>query len=43
LSFGFGFGRGFDPVYQGVSSSMKGYLQEVVRRGEMELLVKSED
>jgi hypothetical protein len=33
----------FDPVYQGVSSSMRGYLQDVAKRGEMELLVKSED
>ena len=33
----------FDPVYQGVSSSMKGYLQDVAKRGDMELLVKSED
>ena len=33
----------FDPVYQGVSSSMRGYLQEVAKRGDMELLVKSED
>ena len=33
----------FDPVYQGVSNSMRGYLQEVAKRGNMELLVKSED
>ena len=33
----------FDPVYQGVSSSMRGYLQEVAKRGGMEFLVKSED
>ena len=33
----------FDPVHQGVSSSMKVYLQEVAKRGDMELLVKSED
>jgi hypothetical protein len=33
----------FDPVYQGVSSSMKGYLQEVAKRGGMDFLVKSED
>jgi hypothetical protein len=31
----------FDPVYQGSSSSMKAYLQEVAKRGNMELLVKS--
>ena len=33
----------FDPVHQGVSSSMKAYLQEVAKRGGMEFLVKSED
>jgi hypothetical protein len=33
----------FDPVYQGSSSSMRGYLQEVAKRGNMEFLVKSED
>ena len=33
----------FDPVYQGVSSSMRGYLQDVAKRGDMELLVKSEE
>ena len=33
----------FDPVYQGVSSSMKAYLQEVAKRGGMEFLAKSED
>jgi hypothetical protein len=33
----------FDPVYQGVSSSMRGYLQEVAKRGGMDLQVKSED
>ena len=33
----------FDPVYQGVSSSMKAYLQEVGMRGGMEFLVKSEE
>jgi hypothetical protein len=33
----------FDPVHQGVSSSMKVYLQEVAKRGNMEFLVKSED
>ena len=33
----------FDPVYQGSSSSMKAYLQEVAKRGDMEFLVKSED
>ena len=32
----------FDPVYQGSSSSMKAYLQEVAERGDMEFLVKSE-
>ena len=33
----------FDPVYQGTSSSMKAYLQEVAKRGEMEFVAKSED
>jgi hypothetical protein len=33
----------FDPVYQGVSSSIKAYLQEVAKRGGMEFLAKSED
>ena len=33
----------FDPVYQGSSSSMKAYLEEVAKRGGMEFLVKSED
>jgi uncharacterized protein YcaQ len=33
----------FDPVYQGVSSSMRGYLQDVAKRGGMEFLAKSED
>ncbi len=33
----------FDPVYQGVSSSMKAYQQEVANRGNMEFLVRSED
>ena len=33
----------FDPVYQGVSGSMKAYLQEAAKRGGMEFLVKSED
>jgi hypothetical protein len=33
----------FDPVFQGVSGSMRGYLQEVAKRGNMEFLVKSED
>ena len=33
----------FDPVYQGVSGTMKAYLQEVAKRGDMELLVKSEE
>ena len=33
----------FDPVYQGSSSSMKAYLQEVAKRGGMEFLAKSED
>ena len=32
----------FDPVYAGVSSSMRGYLQDVAKRGDMDLLVKSE-
>jgi hypothetical protein len=33
----------FDPVYQGSSSSMKAYLEEVAKRGGMEFLVKSEE
>ena len=33
----------FDPVYQGVSGSMKAYLEGVAKRGDMELLVKSEE
>jgi hypothetical protein len=33
----------FDPVYQGVSSSIKAYLQEVAKRGGMEFLANSED
>ena len=33
----------FDPVYQGTSSSMKAYLQEVAKRGEMEFVAKSKD
>jgi hypothetical protein len=33
----------FDPVYQGVSSSIRAYLQEVAKRGGMEFLAKSED
>ena len=33
----------FDPVYQGVSSSIEAYLQEVAERGGMEFLAKSED
>ena len=33
----------FDPLYQGTSGSMKAYLQEVAKRGNMEFLVKSED
>jgi len=33
----------FDPVYQGVSSSMGNYLKEVAKRGGMEFLAKSED
>ena len=33
----------FDPVYKGVSSSMKAYLQEVAKRKGMEFLVKLED
>jgi hypothetical protein len=33
----------FDPVYQGVSGTMKAYLQEVAKRGDMELMVKSEE
>ena len=32
----------FDPVYQGVSSSIKGYLEEVAKRGGMEFLVRAE-
>ena len=31
----------FDPVYQQVSGSLKAYLQEVAKRGDMEFLVKS--
>jgi hypothetical protein len=33
----------FDPVYQGTSSSMKAYLEEVAKRGGMEFLAKSEE
>ena len=33
----------FDPVYQGVSNSMKSYLHQVAKRGEMEFMVKAED
>ena len=33
----------FDPVYQGVSTSMTTYLQDVAKSGDMEFLVKSED
>jgi hypothetical protein len=33
----------FDPVYRGVPSSIKGYLQEVAKKRGMEFLVKSED
>jgi hypothetical protein len=33
----------FDPVYQGVSGPMKGYLQDVAKRGDMEFLVQSEE
>jgi hypothetical protein len=33
----------FNPVYQGVSGTMKAYLQEVAKRGDMELMVKSEE
>ena len=33
----------FDPVYQGVSSSMASYLREVAKRAGMEFLAKSED
>jgi len=33
----------FDPVYQGTSSSMKAYLEEVAKRGGIEFLAKSEE
>ena len=33
----------FDPVYQGSSSSMKAYLEEVAKRGGIEFLAKSEE
>lgn len=33
----------FDPVYQGVSSSMQAYLGEVARKGRMEFFVQSDD
>jgi hypothetical protein len=33
----------FDPVYQGTSSSMKAYLEEVAKRGGIEFLTKSEE
>jgi hypothetical protein len=33
----------FDLIYQGTSGSIKAYLQEVAKRGNMEFLVKSED
>ncbi len=32
-----------DPVYQGFSSSLEGYLQDVANRGGMEFLVTAED
>jgi hypothetical protein len=33
----------FDPAYQGVSGPMKAYLEGVAKRGDMELLLKSEE
>jgi len=33
----------FDPVYQGVSSSMQSYLKEVAKKGRMEFLVQSDE
>ena len=33
----------FDPVYQGVSSAIEAYLQEVAKRGDMEFVAKSEE
>ena len=33
----------FDPVYQGVSSSIKGYLEEVAKRAGMEFLIRAEE
>jgi len=33
----------FDPIYQGTSSSIKAYLEEVAKRGGMEFLAKSEE
>lgn len=33
----------FDPVYSGVSTTLRAYLEEVARKGHMEFLVQSED
>lgn len=33
----------FDPVYQGVSSTMQAYLREIARKGRMEFFVQSDD
>ena len=33
----------FDPIYQGVSSSMQAYLKEVAERGKMEFLAETEE
>ena len=33
----------FDPIYTGVSASLRAYLESVARRGQMEFMVQTED